>query len=108
MECTSIVLVDSTRSGKRMPDALSKTVPIWCAVINRAIKTIHSKDTKWNVALYCPPGVVSGQEHSQIDAQLDTWATSLVVSYHVVYQYEPLVNILTSNLPMPYQICRFH
>lgn len=28
------IIVDSTRRGKTMPDALSKTVPIWCAVIN--------------------------------------------------------------------------
>lgn len=31
------VIVDSTRRGKGMPDAFSKTVPIWCAVMNRAI-----------------------------------------------------------------------
>jgi tRNA A64-2'-O-ribosylphosphate transferase len=31
------VIVDSTRRGKLMPDAFSKTVPIWCAVINRAL-----------------------------------------------------------------------
>ena len=31
------ILVDSTRRGKTMPDAFSKTVPIWCAVMNRAL-----------------------------------------------------------------------
>ena len=31
------MIVDSTRRGKRFPDALTKTVPIWCAVINRAV-----------------------------------------------------------------------
>ena len=29
-------LVDSTRAGERLPDAPSKTVPIWCATNNRA------------------------------------------------------------------------
>ncbi|CCE81908.1 Piso0_002587 [Millerozyma farinosa CBS 7064] len=29
-----MVIVDSTRRGKLMPDALSKTIPIWCAVLN--------------------------------------------------------------------------
>ena len=29
-----IIIVDSTRRGKKIPDALSKTVPIWCAVLN--------------------------------------------------------------------------
>jgi tRNA A64-2'-O-ribosylphosphate transferase len=31
------IIVDSTRRGKVMPDAFSKTVPIWCAVMNRAL-----------------------------------------------------------------------
>lgn len=29
-----VILVDLTRKGKLMPDALLKTVPIWCAVLN--------------------------------------------------------------------------
>lgn len=29
-----VVIVDATRAGKRIPDALSKTIPIWCAVLN--------------------------------------------------------------------------
>ncbi|CCE82837.1 Piso0_002587 [Millerozyma farinosa CBS 7064] len=29
-----VAIVDSTRRGKLMPDALSKTIPIWCAVLN--------------------------------------------------------------------------
>jgi tRNA A64-2'-O-ribosylphosphate transferase len=32
------IIVDSTRKGKRVPDALSKTIPIWCATINNAVK----------------------------------------------------------------------
>ncbi|KAF8504615.1 tRNA A64-2'-O-ribosylphosphate transferase [Russula emetica] len=37
MTSLQLILVDSTRAGKRLPDALSKTVLIWCTVINRAI-----------------------------------------------------------------------
>lgn len=33
-EFGNLILVDSTRKGKLMPDALLKTVPIWCAVLN--------------------------------------------------------------------------
>lgn len=29
-----MIIVDSTRKGKLMPDALLKTIPIWCAVLN--------------------------------------------------------------------------
>jgi len=65
-----------------MPDALSKTVPIWCAVINRAVlKTTPDIDTDaWDTRLYTPPGVVSVQEHDQIEQKLNDWANDLAVS----------------------------
>lgn len=37
------VIVDSTRQGKRFPDAFSKTVPIWSAVINRVIARLRKE-----------------------------------------------------------------
>ncbi|KAF7954907.1 uncharacterized protein EAE97_000166 [Botrytis byssoidea] len=56
------IIVDSTRRGKRMPDALSKTIPIWCCVLNRVffpdIPTAHK--------LYAPPQVVSDSEQAQM------------------------------------------
>ncbi|KAG1772087.1 tRNA A64-2'-O-ribosylphosphate transferase [Suillus occidentalis] len=83
-----LLLVDSTRAGKRMPDALSKTVPIWCAVINRAVlKTTPKMNVDadfWNTKLYTPPGVVSAQEHDQIEQRLDEWADDLVASFYVL------------------------
>ncbi|KAG1903322.1 initiator tRNA phosphoribosyl transferase-domain-containing protein [Suillus fuscotomentosus] len=61
--------LDFTRAGKRMPDALSQTVPIWCAVINRAVlKTapnINVDADAWNTKVHTPPGVVGAQEHDQ-------------------------------------------
>lgn len=81
-----LILVDSTRSGKRIPDALSKTVPIWCAVINRAMLLLHphlrENDTKrsWDTALYTPPATVSKLEHHEIEKRLDGWAAALAVS----------------------------
>jgi tRNA A64-2'-O-ribosylphosphate transferase len=80
-----MILIDSTRSGKRMPDALSKTVPMWCAVINRAL-LIRYPDLKsnelspWDTRLYVPPAVVSVQEHHQIEQRLDNWAKALAVN----------------------------
>lgn len=32
------MIVDSTRKGKRFPDSMSKTIPIWTCVLNRAIR----------------------------------------------------------------------
>ncbi|KAJ7574562.1 tRNA A64-2'-O-ribosylphosphate transferase [Mycena floridula] len=74
-----IILVDSTRAGKRIPDALSKTVPIWCAVVNRAIG-LRYPELQWDSGLYTPPGSVSQQEHHQIEERLDAWARALAES----------------------------
>lgn len=63
-ECNGIVIVDSTRRGKRMPDALSKTVPIWCAILN--IVLFGQKDP----LIYLPPHVISASEKSQIESRL--------------------------------------
>jgi len=68
------ILVDSTRRGKRMPDALSKTVPIWCAVINRVI----SKGEEWDKT-YFPEQNVSAQEISSIETLLPSFVTSFKV-----------------------------
>ncbi|KAL8936340.1 MAG: hypothetical protein Q9211_004237 [Gyalolechia sp. 1 TL-2023] len=61
------ILVDSTRRGKSMPDALSKTVPIWCLVMNRLLFEHDSQD----LGLHTPEDIVSPSEHAQIEARLD-------------------------------------
>lgn len=88
----SIILVDSTRAGKRIPDALSKTVPIWCAVINRVMCRLHPDicSDKWNTNLYTPPQVVSAQEHAQIEARLDEWAAALAVCDCAISRFNQL------------------
>ncbi|TQS32253.1 hypothetical protein Golomagni_07439, partial [Golovinomyces magnicellulatus] len=67
-----VVIVDSTRRGKRMPDALSTTIPIWCAVLNRAI--FPSQDTAQR--LFLPP-YMSESTHAQITALLPSFVSSL-------------------------------
>ncbi|SPN97632.1 related to 2`-O-ribosyl phosphate transferase RIT1 [Cephalotrichum gorgonifer] len=67
------IIVDSTRRGKRMPDALSKTIPIWCAVINMAL----FPDLPASHTLHTPPNVVPSTEHAQISALLPTFLSSL-------------------------------
>ncbi|KAI0295302.1 initiator tRNA phosphoribosyl transferase-domain-containing protein [Russula brevipes] len=103
-----LILVDSTRAGKRLPDALSKTVPIWCAVINRAVHlrsggvgqhaaAAAAADTDtdeeaegdpWKknaVADLCtPPGAVGAHEHAQIAARLESWAVALADSSYAL------------------------
>ncbi|RCK64453.1 tRNA A64-2'-O-ribosylphosphate transferase [Candida viswanathii] len=54
-----VKIVDSTRRGKLMPDALLKTIPIWCAVVN----SILYGDGDW---LRTPRSMVSENEHNSI------------------------------------------
>ncbi|MCJ1435830.1 hypothetical protein MMC27_005206 [Xylographa pallens] len=67
------IIVDSTRSGKSMPDALSKTVPIWCAIMNRLLFPGKAESH----LLHTPPSVVGQSEHSQIGARLDGFLDNL-------------------------------
>ncbi|KAI1802949.1 initiator tRNA phosphoribosyl transferase [Daldinia bambusicola] len=67
------IIVDSTRRGKRMPDALSKTVPIWCCVLNH----ILFPETPALHELYTPPNTVSRSEHAQIEARIPEHVASL-------------------------------
>ncbi|KAI0445482.1 initiator tRNA phosphoribosyl transferase [Xylaria telfairii] len=67
------VVVDSTRRGKLMPDALSKTVPIWCCVLNRVLFPEAPRCHQ----LYTPPNVVSRSEHSQAEARIPEHVGSL-------------------------------
>ncbi|KAK9256966.1 tRNA A64-2'-O-ribosylphosphate transferase [Lipomyces tetrasporus] len=94
-----IVIVDSTRRGKRMPDALSKTVPIWCAVLNNAVFGMG--------ALYTSPMAVSASEHTQIEAQISTWTeqflrSGIIVAKIRAYLDKPLRPIwVTPDLSLP-------
>ncbi|KAK3676479.1 tRNA A64-2'-O-ribosylphosphate transferase [Recurvomyces mirabilis] len=67
------MIVDSTRRGKSMPDALSKTVPIWIATLNRylfpELPTYHDLRT--------PSSFVSSSEHAQIEARLPGFVQDL-------------------------------
>ena len=61
------IIVDSTRSGKTFPDSFNRTVPLWCAVMNRArgLSCAQIELPKW-----LPP-----QEATRIKAeQLDAWS----------------------------------
>jgi tRNA A64-2'-O-ribosylphosphate transferase len=66
--------VDSTRRGKRMPDALSKTVPIWCAVINRCV----GEGKRWTDS-HLPSQCVSPQEASSIESLIPMFVRSFTV-----------------------------
>ncbi|KAJ2522041.1 tRNA A64-2'-O-ribosylphosphate transferase [Coemansia sp. RSA 1939] len=93
-ESGGCIIVDSTRRGKSMPDSFSRTIPIWCAVWNRAIHRAivgaggsgasDSKDDArlaiWDTRVHMPPTVVSESERTQVGALLDGFADKLVAS----------------------------
>lgn len=47
-----VVIVDVTRAGKRIPDALSKTIPIWCAIINALIFNPNDCDDVGRIGMF--------------------------------------------------------
>jgi hypothetical protein len=59
------LLVDATRRGRSLPDALSKTVPIWCCCVNRAAGFVSEE-------LRLPP-CVADAEATAIKARLDAY-----------------------------------
>ncbi|KAL1608109.1 tRNA A64-2'-O-ribosylphosphate transferase [Paraconiothyrium brasiliense] len=59
------VIVDSTRRGKSMPDAFSKTIPIWCCVMNNALFSDLGEHE-----LHSAPHSVSESEHAQIEKKM--------------------------------------
>lgn len=75
---------------KRFPDALSKTIPLWCATLNRARQILVQPDPsnstvsqqEWDRqgALYTSPQAVGPSEHAEIAKSIDRWAQDLVVS----------------------------
>ncbi|KIW75927.1 hypothetical protein Z517_10672 [Fonsecaea pedrosoi CBS 271.37] len=68
------IVVDSTRRGKNLPDAFSKTVPIWTAVVNKAlfpeIPSAHRLQTP------PPPDDLGHSEVSQIEARLEHFTST--------------------------------
>ncbi|KAG8815167.1 hypothetical protein FRC17_000837, partial [Serendipita sp. 399] len=96
-----ILLVDSTRRGKSIPDALSKTVPLWCAVINGAqiyrrnrqlaevdIELMDQErrrdaSASWEEhgrRIFVPSEVISESERAQMEARLPELVNKFVNS----------------------------
>ena len=59
-----------------MPDALSKTIPIWCAVINMLLFGEAHESHK----LRTPKEVVGNSEHAQIKALLHGFVEDVKVT----------------------------
>ncbi|KAI9485903.1 MAG: initiator tRNA phosphoribosyl transferase [Benjaminiella poitrasii] len=81
MQHNGCIIVDSTRKGKRIPDALSKTIPIWCCTVNRAVAKYRGcNDSSWDTEFHSLPSAVSRSEHAQIEAKIDGFVEKLLES----------------------------
>lgn len=86
-------IVDATRRGKTFPDALTKTIPLWAAVVNRAVARYRRQRplsqtadarrrgelevTQWDDTLHLPLWI-SLNERAQIEARLSDWTDQLL------------------------------
>lgn len=66
-----------------MPDALSKTVPIWTCVLNR----IFFPERPESHQVTTPPTVVGASEHAQIAARIASFVDSLKVGKVISWSY---------------------
>ncbi|KAM0848469.1 hypothetical protein ACQ4PT_054367 [Festuca glaucescens] len=93
------IIVDSTRKGKRFPDSMSKTIPIWCCVLNQAIQRHrlrainqgsglnsamsvavskgdaekYSGSSNWDSSVHLPVWVLDTEKNA-IEGRIEEWA----------------------------------
>jgi len=66
-----------------MPDALSKTIPIWCTVLNRAL---FPSETAYH-SVQLPPNYLGVSEESQIESRIDGFVSSLTVGFGSLFSF---------------------
>jgi tRNA A64-2'-O-ribosylphosphate transferase len=74
-------VVDATRSGKLYPDALSKTVPIWCCVVSRALALLcGSEPPELHLPSWVPPSERSAIETGNGCGGIHEWTQQLLLT----------------------------
>ena len=74
------LIIDTTKRGKRFPDSLGKTVPIWCSVLNAAVYGISTH------ILHSTNLVMSDRERDQINELIPSFLEKLQVN--IVYRMQ--------------------
>ncbi|KAF9613785.1 hypothetical protein IFM89_011509 [Coptis chinensis] len=71
------MIVDSTRRGKRFPDSMSKTIPMWTCVLNRAVASYRRRMQVDGLAVECEESIIVNHDSANtLNASLD-WDCSL-------------------------------
>lgn len=101
-QVNSCFLVDSS-VRKILPDSFSRTIPIWCCVMNRIVQRYRndadaeSDEAQWDTSLYTPASIVSPEEYAEILALIDSRVELLYSSKAIV---NPSWLVRTLNKPL--------
>ena len=109
--CGGCFIVDASKS-KTLPDSLSRTIPIWCAVINASVVRLaeqHGIELGANLwrnnsqqFLFTPSEVISNEERREILAKLDQHVADFLASGSIDVEWL----LRTVKKPLrPYWIC---
>ena len=95
-QVSSCFLVDSS-VRKILPDSFSRTIPVWCCVMNRIVQKYRKEFLKldennqcdldeagWDTTLYTPASVVSPEEYAEISSLIDSRVDLLYSSKAIV------------------------
>jgi tRNA A64-2'-O-ribosylphosphate transferase len=106
-EAGACIVVDAS-ANKEMPDSFSRTIPIWCAVLNKIAERYRNEiglsKEPWNCDLFTPSSVISEAEQHRIESLLPERLETLYQSGAVV---DPAWLARTLRKPLrPYWITR--
>lgn len=79
------MIFDSTQKGKQFSDAQSKTIPIWCCVLNRSIQKyfmdrgIDHPSKDWDLRFHSVPSIISKEEANYIELKLGELVEKIMV-----------------------------
>ncbi|XP_014755581.1 LOW QUALITY PROTEIN: tRNA A64-2'-O-ribosylphosphate transferase-like [Brachypodium distachyon] len=71
------IIVDSTRKGKRFPDSMSKTIPIWCSVLNRAIQRHRLRASNQGSRTNSEMSAAAPNGHGEKNSGSSNWDSSV-------------------------------
>eukprot|EP01084_Bolivina_argentea_P122684 217403_1 len=112
-----IIIVDSTRKGKVYPDALQRTIPIWCHVLNNIFYILSKQNNvnnlnnlneiNTNISLKMPSWITDS-ETEQIETLTNKQWIKKVLSSNIINELFQIQNSYDNKLYLePFWIDRF-
>ena len=102
-----IIIVDSTRKGKVYPDALQRTIPIWCHVLNNIFNILSTASSTSIITLKMPPWI-NQSECQQINQLTNNKWIKKILSSNIINELKQIQNQYKSIIYLePFWIDRF-